>query len=540
MAQVYRFGCRAPTQGLELVREQLHAAHDYANDLTAIERGRRHALRALFETTEVEEAMARVKAASPSKRRQAKSDLCALRSRILEASKEEVERINTLEHEIWLQARALTRCYWGTYLDVEAAHRQSRAMPLYERDSVTPADPRFVSWRGDGLMHGHICVQIQGGVPTAEALACKNTRVRLALRTAGERTDNARRARRRYGDLWLRIGSDGRDPVWAVVPILYDRPVPHTAKWKWVRVSVSTRALTEYWTCEITAADSATPARQLDKELRGTLFIDWSWDKLDDDAIRVATWCDDRGGSGEVVLPGSIARGLRKPDGIRAVRDVQANHVRPRFARLLRECADTLPPWLARARDTVHLWKSLFRLHELGIRWRREKFDGAREAYDLLDEWEERDVHLYDYEANARAEALNERLDFYRCVAKKWSQQYKEVVVSNQKLSLEARFGDASDVRFTACVYSFRNAVRNAFRGDAWDGRWKDGPRREEDERSWCERMRDAWMAGGARKDAMLVPRKVPTTNAWADRKRKAAEKRAAKEAARNAAANGA
>ncbi len=298
--------------------------------------------------------------------------------------------------------------------------------------------------------------------------------------------------------------------------------------------------LREEWTAEITIDDSAPRVRTLDKKLSGAAFVEWSWDKLDDDAIRVASWCDDRGASGDVVLPGAIARGIRKPDGIRAVRDMIGNDFRPRFARVMRECGESLPHWLAHARDTVHLWKSLNRLHGLAVRWRAERFDGARAAYEMLDAWQERDWHLYDYEANARHEALNERRDFYRVLAATWAREYKSVLLSNQDLSREARFGEESDVRTTASCYQLRGAIRNAFADDAWDGRYKDGPRSENDERPWCERARDAWISGGARKEAIVVPRKEKTTNAWAARKKKAAEKRAAAEAARKASGNNA
>jgi hypothetical protein len=539
---VYRFGCRMPTEGLDLVRQQLRAAHNYANDLTAIERGRRVALRAVDDTDEVREAIDLVKQATRSTRKQAVTKLRETRRTARESATDELDRIKLLEQTILRDARALTTTFWGTYLDVESAHRQSRAMPLYDDDAVTPKDPRFISWRGDGYVDGQVGIQLQGGLSTVDALRSSDTRVRLVLdpdrRDRSQCDPNARRARRRFGHLWLRVGSDGRDPIWAKIPILVDRPVPHSANWKWVRVSVRMRGLREIWSCEITVDDAAPEARTLDTELEGLIAVEFCWDVLDS-GIRVANWCDDRGAHGEVILPAHTAEGIRKPDGIRAVRDMIANEFRPRFARLLRECGETLPPWLARARDTVHLWKSLNRLHELARRWRSEKCDLAREAYALLGEWEERDAHLYAYETGGRAKAIGCRDDFYYVIAKKWSQSYKFALISNQDLSREAQFGEESDRRFTAGCSKLRSAIRNAFGQDAWDGRWKDGPRGEEDERSWCERARDAWIAGGARKEAIVVPRKEKTGNAWARRKAKAAEKRALAESAREAGGNG-
>ena len=69
--RVYQFGLRPPVENERLVRASFRAAHVYRNDLTAIERGRRHALRALDDTPAVREAIAVVRAAPRSARRAA-------------------------------------------------------------------------------------------------------------------------------------------------------------------------------------------------------------------------------------------------------------------------------------------------------------------------------------------------------------------------------------------------------------------------------------------------------------------------------------
>src|SRR5579863_7173261 len=140
MRRVYQYGLRAPTpETARIVAEQLRAAHDYANDLTAIERGRRWALRQVDDTPEVREAIELVKAATKSDRKAAVVKLRDARRAAREAAPEELERIADLEHSILIDARKLTRCYWGSYLDVEAAHRQSRQAPLYGDDAIEPS-----------------------------------------------------------------------------------------------------------------------------------------------------------------------------------------------------------------------------------------------------------------------------------------------------------------------------------------------------------------------------------------------------------------
>jgi hypothetical protein len=51
MIRVYKYGCLAPTAGADMVRAQLRAAHEYRNDLIAIERGRRWAMRQILDAS---------------------------------------------------------------------------------------------------------------------------------------------------------------------------------------------------------------------------------------------------------------------------------------------------------------------------------------------------------------------------------------------------------------------------------------------------------------------------------------------------------
>jgi len=542
--RVYQFPLRAPIEGAALVRAQLRAAHEYRNDLVSIERGRRSALRAVDDVPAVREAIAVVLAATKSTRRSAIALLRDARKEARAKAADELVRIGVLDAQARRDARAITPTWWGTYLDIEAAHNQARSAPLYEPDAVTPSDPAFARgprlgreafapddaraawWLGDG----QIGVQLQKGLPTPGALAGADTRVRLVLRPADHPRD-------RYGTLWLRVGSEGRDPVWAQWPIKLHRAIPDSAIWKWVRVSVAREGTRERWSVEITVDDAAPRPRDLDRSLAGAIAVEWEWSLLDSGAIRVARWADTRGGSGELLLPERIATGIRKPDGIRAVRDLELNALKDSLQQALREASDVAtprPPWLADAASTLHLWRSPDRFRGLLYRWQRERYDGARSAYEMLEAACHRDDHLYDYEVGARRGALGARRDLYRCVAARWSQSYRTVLMSDQDLSREARWGPESEVRFTAGCFELRSCLRNAFGdADAIDSRWRDAPGEQED-REWCERTRDAWSAGGARGDGRFAIRKEKTTNAWAARKAKSKAKRGGDEASRD------
>lgn len=521
--RVYQFGCDPPSpETAHLVRAQLRAAHDYRNELVAIERGRRDAMRALHDSDEVRAAEVLLRQASKTDRKACKLALFKVRREVLERKKDEARRINDLAHDLQLGARALTRCYWGTYLEIEAGQQAARKAPLYADDGLEPASPRFVRWRDP--MPGQIGVQLQAhgddAWTTADVLSGRCSYVRLS--------DGGHPKWRR---LSIRVGSEGRAPVWAHLQLRLHRAIPDAARWKWVRVSVRPEGLREKWTCEITIDDPAPRARDLDRDLSGAVAVAFGWDALSDGSIRAATWQDMRGERGEVILPAHLVQAIRKGDGIRAVRDVIWNDAMPKIARAIKTAREPLPRWLSDAANTLHLWRSLNRVHELRRRWLLEGFDGAREAFDLLDRWAissgrsgHGDRHLYDYEASGRGQALRRRRELYRTLAASWARTYRHALLSDQDVSREARFGPDSDVRFTAAVHELRMALRNAFGDDAIDTAWD----REE---AWCERACAAYGAGGSR-GPMFAERKEKVTNAWAGRKRRKAESATAREGA--------
>lgn len=608
ITRVYQFGLLPPTSGEAAVRAQFRAGHDYANDLTAIERGRRWALRQIHDTPEVREAETVLRAATRSTRKAALKALTAARraaertasdvsspevidaqtaydaaraadkaasttaSRTLvrdrkhalraacAAAGDRLEQIALLDESIRRDARALTSCYWGGYLRVEASADQARKAPLYGDDGLTPSDPRFrvgprtrelfgdsdprrAWWHGDA----QVGVQLQGGLAHGDALRCEDSRVRLELQPAEPEPPGPPRAnpRPRYGTLWLRVGSDGRAPVWATWPVKMHRAIPDNTTWKWCRVSCRREGPRERWTCEITIEIPGEHPRTLDRELSGAIAVEVAWEPQGDGGIRVARWADSRGERGEVVLPAEIVRGIRKGDGLRAVRDLVLNEMRPRLAGALRRHAAPLPSWLATEAATVHLWTSHGRFHRLAMRWQRERCDAAREAYEILDAWRQRDTHLWEYEAHGRDDALRRRLDWYRKLAAGWARQYRTVILDDRDLSREARWGEDSDVRQTAAPAELRGAeggggaLPHAFGGSVvWDV-WRDHDPEDPPETTWPERAIERWRAaeeaGVTREGAESSGSAEVRGGAWARRRARSAERRRSDGGARDA-----
>ncbi len=532
IVRVYRYALLPPTHNVELVVAQLRAARAYRNELVQIERGRRWALRALEDSPEVRDAITAVQAATGSARKEALQVLTKLREETRKsvvarerysdeiAEREgscplyEMERITQLENTMLRGARALTECFWGSYLIAEADHRRARDADLYKDDGLTPHEPRFVHWNGhhrDDPGTGQIGVQIQGGVRTSEALSGNHRWVRLV-----------------DGELWLRVGSDGQAPIWARWPIarphregkrgrrvLY-RAIPDNAIWKKVHVSHRHEGPWEKWSCEITLVIPGEHPREMDAELKGMIAIQACWEMVGSTFV-IARWRDDQGQTGIFSLPDRIRTGLPKPDAIRSTRDKLFNEVKVRLAREILMSRDTKPVWLTEAASTLHFWKSQARLHRLLHRWQDEKCDAARPAYEILDEWRMRDCHLYEYETGARSNVLRWRKHWYQTLASQLSSQYLVLLLDDRNLSREARWGESADLRFAASPYELRDALRHAFGRDVAEVPFQ--ATEPNDTRDWCERALAAREAGTICTAREKNESKQLKGGAWARRK---------------------
>jgi hypothetical protein len=525
--RVYQFGLRRPVRGEAHARGQMLAAARYRNDHVAIERGRRDAVRAAYAEDDA------VRAAELALR-QADSlpgaDRSVVRPVALQALGRarkaaalryaaELSRIEGLAADLRRAAREICGCYWGSYLLIErAADAVRRSMPLWDKDALSPNDPHFVAGvftsGPDGLLtsgQGQIGVQLQGGLPTADAHGGRSRLVRV------ERVDDDRRHRM----LWVRIGSDAREPIWGVWPIgHWHREIPDAAVWKWVCVSLRREGTREKWSCEITVEDPTPAPRSLDRRLAGVLAVSIEWTALPDGRMRVAQWVDDAGECGDVHLPARLVEGIRKADAIRSTRDKVLNDAKGRFVALL-QGEPLSAPWLRSAAAAASVWRSPERFHSLAQRWRRERCDEARPAYDLLQAWELRDAHLHEYEASSRRQLLRQRRERYRVLAAQWGQRYRTLIMSDQNLSREARVPDEvmQSARQLCGVHELRMALRNVFLEDACPV--------DDSGRDTCvqlfERWRAALPAEGARV-AQSVKDLAPTAGgAWARRKQRKA-----------------
>lgn len=500
--RVYQYGLLPPTRNAELVAEQMRASHRYRNQLITLERCRRECIRdALREYSDMdaleeavreckstqEAAQAAIKSARKRSRKRSETEpqrqaLAAAReatklarARLGErrrqlredgAAQARLDEINEFAGALRRALREQTEAYWGTYLLAEAeVDAAAKTTPLY--DGVEPCDPRYARWTGDGT----VGVQLQGGLETERVFGADP---RLQIDRPDERAwwSESRSERRRCSrtKLRLRVGSEGRDPVWGEWTMLMHRPLPKGGRIKRALVHRRKRGPREVWAVDITVElpDGWTQGRCGNG---GAVAVDIGWRSLGDD-IRVGAWVGEDGAAGEVFLDASCISALRKAEDLRRQRDRNQDRMTEHLLSWLAEHRETLPEWLREATRHAHQWRSPSRWSRLAREWRERRFDGDVEGYESLEAWRYHEHHLWAWESGQGRKSHLRRREQYRVAADRLASQYSVLALEQFDLRQVARKAPteapaenqtARSNRQLSAPSELREALRNAF-----------------------------------------------------------------------------
>lgn len=466
---VYSYGARSPDLRDEFFR-QVRAANDYYNRLIAIDRERRDAFDALMAESEavavakasldaIEARLAEI----PTSQRAQRAPLIAQKKALYATYKEarkharaaKAARVEGLGQGALEQRRAAyndAQCFWGTRLVTVASAEQACKMPKLRPKPVKPAGtppkpmkpwrPRFRRFVGEGT----VAVQIQGGMPAADALACQDSRFRIAMQTGGSlgpvpATPGSRRSTtKKHALAWIRIGSDGRDPLWLKVPFLLHRPLPDGSRIKWVKLIRRLVADRERWALQITVDVAQVPA----KPAGSACGIDLGWRKVPE-GLRVAQVVSDDGAERELVVPQEILSRLEHADHIRSIRDTAWNTIKAKVLAYFRANKATVPVALRERAQTLAQWRRFAKLVALWRGWERHEGDTA--IVDALRSWFHQDRHLWWWEAFERRGAINARTKLFEQWALEIANQHERVVFEDVDLSALARVEPDPDER---------------------------------------------------------------------------------------------
>lgn len=476
---VYEYGLLQPTSPMEPLVEQLRAAHNYYNKLVEIERARRveihaaqssdvsvgRAVAALDHAKDhVEELVARkrlacghcatVQAPSPEMMAQAREMRRVASERVKLAKAEAKERLVPLyrnideqAHDARLSARASCGCYWGTYLLVEQAADQAAK-------TATGDGPRFKPWTGEGTLG----VQVQHGL-SADLIHGDDTRLRvdpIDPSAWNASLPRGQRDRLRRTVLHMRIGSVGRDPIWADWPMIMHRQFPAGSSIKWAKVIRRRHCQWYRWVVQF-SIDTPEPSTKRNGE---TVALNLGWrlfavSQGQRNGLRVSTYVGSDGAIGDLRIPQSVLDLLEKANSIRSTRDTLTDELRVWLCDPDRKA--TLPDDV---RAVVHLWKSPRKFVGLA---RREGLPA--EVAERLDAWRRRDLHLWQYETGCRTGALNHRRELYRLFAVDLARRYSTLIVEDYDLrpivTDPNRIQEPARQRVEGCTHMLRQILRS-------------------------------------------------------------------------------
>lgn len=443
----WKFGCKKPIQGYDLMIDQMNRAHNLYNDKIALEREKREKIRKAYrklcpelaeldkKITEIEERISglgkEIKQSRIENRKkigatdEQNKELKTLKNerQVLQKRHAELretvknnEAVTTIQLEYKEKQNTLNRdsgVFWSTYqLIAEDVMKASNGFAL----------PKFKR-REPG---GRISIQIQK--------QNKNIDQWFYIEPVNDDAWSAKhrgdRKRARKTNLWIRVGLDeNRKVKWVVFPISYHRKIPDEVKVKRVtvkeyRIGTTTR-YNAYFDLEFPG--KATPT---DVAKDGIIAIDYGWRLGEDDSLRVATYRDHNDETGELLLPGKILGGFELADGIQSIRDENFNFIKAEI-KTWKKSRKSLPKWLRDELSHIHQWKSQRRLVRLIHKWRDNRCKNDEDIMNSLEEWKSRDRHLLDYQCGTRTSCAIYRREIYRIFAARMRRKYSTVILEN-------------------------------------------------------------------------------------------------------------
>ena len=407
--KIYQYGCHAniPPQTLTLISDQLYRAHNYYNSLVAIERDYRedvsrcqakHSHELQVATEEAMSIESRIEACYESIRRlkqrerrniidtqsaeeirKLKVQLKDVRQKIktakslLKSNEDYKKDLELLRERLYKRRKEL----YGSVSDLFWGSKSLCVNRLEAAIRTTPGGiPRFRPWSRDGSIY----TQIQYGITAERAYSGQDNRLQIQRVPGAKKLCIVR----------VRVGSNGRDPVFAELPTSIHRPIPEGSLIMGVTITRRGGPLHRKSRAEVVYADryyvSLTlriPEEQ-STDPGGVAAIDLGWRKLPD-GVRVAYVVTHDRRHIELVLPQFMCDRYDEIESIQSQRDIAFNDARDNLVRYIDECQCGIPESLKEASKTLRNWRSTKRLWWLVENW--ESHPGDDMILPILRSW---------------------------------------------------------------------------------------------------------------------------------------------------------
>ncbi|KNZ70317.1 hypothetical protein Tfer_0877 [Thermincola ferriacetica] len=487
--RVYEYGCLTPTAGEKEMLDQLHRRNQFWNRLVEIEREYRQAVNDLLTPpdnpvpeleAELEAVREEIKQRRQQKRsvrvnisdlrerakdlreriRQARQEARAARKEMLEANRDKLKELDAERVKQIKQAQAESGLYWCNYDEVVASYQVAR-----QKAARQGRDLRFHRFDGSGK----VTVRWQKGLPVEQVFG-SDTRLQIdpVSEEAWYHPKRSERRRLSRTKVRIRVASDGRNPVWLELPMVMHRPLPPDGTIRSASIVREKLGNTYRYKLVVTVA-LETPSAPVIPAASGRIFVNCTWQR-NENGIVAATWHDDSGQKGELILPNRVVSQFYKLDDLRSIRDKHFNEIKETISKFL----DMFPDWLKEELATIDKWRSQARLVSVYRKWRENRFDGDEEMFEAVGYWYMREQHLWLWEVNLRDQLIRHRREIYRIFSAGIAKKYAEVVVSKPDLRKAAEkpdpeFGPQTSkpedrIRTIAAVSTLYLAIENACR----------------------------------------------------------------------------
>lgn len=305
--------------------------------------------------------------------------------------------------------------YWGTYLVVEDACK----------DFGIGTPPRFKKWDRNGT----IGVQLAGGLSVEDAIAGKSTMLRIHLANEEELATKGRSSgERSIGIVQIRIGSNGRSPIFADVPVRFHAPLPRHGDIRFAYLHRRMIARKEQFELRLTI-NEPDPEHQ-EQQPESMVAVHLGWRIMANDSLRTAVWLGSDGQHGEIRLDNQWLNEDARLDILREERDRTFNSILPVAAEWFNKNRNRLPQELQKRSENISCWQSSDRLASLSIAWRSHRCDGDEEIFEQVNSWRRYDTRRAQQEAATRQRLIGSRECLYRTTLKKLAGTYQRIVMS--------------------------------------------------------------------------------------------------------------
>lgn len=229
----------------------------------------------------------------------------------------------------------------------------------------------------------------------------------------------------------IRVGSDGKAPIWCEFPMILHRPIPTDARISWAWILRTKEADKWKYQLQLSFESSAFLPKKVENRKKA-IALDLGWRRRGDDGVRVAYWADSEGKHGEIQINEEVHRGLKKVDDLISIRRKMMNEMGIQIMQWRKSVTD---PWFLTKTSSAAHWLKRARFIWLFRDWQTHRFEGDSEIYEKFLAWYKQELHLFRWEYFQRDSRLRNRREQFRLLTKKLAMEYDYILIEDFKTS---------------------------------------------------------------------------------------------------------